>query len=233
MSTEQKISPLKNNQGVGYEEEYHQQVYGWIHDDEKYSRKSKLLAERFYPFVKPTDEVFEYGLGLGINLYKLPVAKKEGYDISEYARNFSNEKGIKTYASESDIPKQAYDYVISSHCVEHMENPTENLRFLQSLLKPTGKLVLILPVEKRYIPKSIGKMDVHQHLFGWTFRTIDNLLTHCGYQVLENRYISAGFRPYSVLRSRSKLLFEAYMKLESLFRPLHKRHMQIIAQRKQ
>ncbi len=232
MSINQNNSIAETDPGVGYEEEYHQQVYGWIHDDKKYSRKSKLLAERFYPFLNSTDEVFEYGLGLGINLYALPVAKKEGYDISEYARKFSNGKGIKTYATEADVPKHAYDYVISSHCLEHMDNPTGNLRFLQSLLKPTGKLVLILPVERRYIPNSVEKMDVHQHLFGWTFRTADNLLTHCGYQVLENRYISAGFRPYSLLRSRSKFLFEAYMKLESLLRPLHKRHMQIIAQKK-
>lgn len=227
--TQIELEPVADDKRIGYESDYHKRVYGWLHDEAKYFAKSDLLRERFFPMVEAHHRVFEYGLGLGVNLAKLPATAKEGYDISNYARDFCAKKGIKAYSSEDNVPSQAYDIVISSHCLEHLESPADNLNFLKTLLADGGKLVLVLPIEKRKLPRQTDQMDVHQHLYAWSLKTINNLLIHCGYEVLENAYITAGYLPYRLLRRRSKFLFETFMKLDGLVRPLHRRHMRIIA----
>ena len=44
----------------------------------------------------------------------------------------------------------SYDYVFSSHCLEHMRDPTDALRRWWSLVRPGGHLILIVPEETLY-----------------------------------------------------------------------------------
>ena len=44
----------------------------------------------------------------------------------------------------------SYDYVFSSHCLEHMQNPPDALRRWWSLVRPGGHLILIVPEETLY-----------------------------------------------------------------------------------
>jgi hypothetical protein len=54
-------------------------------------------------------------------------------------------------------------------------------------LKKGGRLVLVLPLEAH--GKSSFGLDVHQHLYAWTFRTIDNLLCKTGFRPVENKIL--------------------------------------------
>lgn len=222
-------SELVDKPGIGYEQEYHSRVYGWLHEESAYRIKSQLLREVFFPMILPDHKVFEYGLGTGVNLAGLPARTREGYDVSEYARNFAQQRGITIYSHEDEIPRACYDYVISSHCLEHLEQPAANLRFLRELLARDGRLILVLPIEKHARPAQPNHMDVHQHLYGWSFRTIDNLLIHCGYSVLENCYLVTGLRAYKLLRHRSRLFWSILLKLDTWMRPRHMKHLRIIA----
>lgn len=45
----------------------------------------------------------------------------------------------------SSIPRNTYDFVLSSHMLEHTANPLKVLASWKELLKPGGKLVVVLP----------------------------------------------------------------------------------------
>lgn len=68
--------------------------------------------------------------------------------ISPTARVFDLQDGdagrIDEFLSDS------YDYVFSSHCLEHMSNPPDALRRWWSLVRPGGHLILIVPEETLY-----------------------------------------------------------------------------------
>lgn len=61
---------------------------------------------------------------------------------------YNKHKGVQ-YISEatdlSDIPNLKYDFLLSSHCLEHVANPLKALKEWNRVLKPKGMLVLILP----------------------------------------------------------------------------------------
>jgi 2-polyprenyl-3-methyl-5-hydroxy-6-metoxy-1,4-benzoquinol methylase len=50
---------------------------------------------------------------------------------------------------ESIQPKQAYDYILASHVIEHLPNPLGFFRAAADLLKPSGRLRLAVP-DKRF-----------------------------------------------------------------------------------
>lgn len=42
-------------------------------------------------------------------------------------------------------PKQAYDFVATSNCIEHVANPLRALEAIRDVLRPGGALILVLP----------------------------------------------------------------------------------------
>jgi len=214
---------------ASYEASYHQTVYGSLIDSELYYELRSRQAKRdlFGTVIDENAEVFEFGVGTGKNIAQL--RRKSGYDLSEFARDFSAKKGIQVYDDMSKVPDGHFDVVLSSHVLEHLPDPGANLALLATKLKPTGKLVLVLPVEKhKYVPFDV---DVDQHLYAWNFRTINNLLARVGFRVVENRY-RYGTLQYK-LRLLGKLSFGLYDLNTRLFgRLLDRRDMIIVAERR-
>ena len=48
-----------------------------------------------------------------------------------------------------DVPDSSYDFLLSSHCLEHVANPLAALREWRRVVRPDGRLVLILPDPRR------------------------------------------------------------------------------------
>ena len=111
------------------------------------------------------------GLGLEIGPSHSPLApKKDGYNI-EIVDHASQKKLIKKYKalnidtsnieevdyvwdgkqtlSELINKPKSYDYIIASHLVEHTTDLVTFLQDCEKLLKPAGKLCLVIP-DKRY-----------------------------------------------------------------------------------
>jgi len=210
-----------------YEGDYHRSVHGHLIDSPLYyDLKAQEARADLFAGVDENAEVFEFGVGLGKNIVLLQ--NKSGYDISDFARSFSEQHGIAVFSDMNDVPDGKYDVVLSSHVLEHVDNPYENLKLLGRKLKPRGKLILVLPVEKhRRVPFAI---DADQHLYSWNFRTINNLLQRAGYRILENRY-RYGTMQYK-LRHVGKLSFRLYhAQTKLLGRLLGRRDMVVIAER--
>lgn len=65
------------------------------------------------------------------------------------------------------IPDETYDFVHSSHCLEHLHNPAEGLKNWLRVIKPCGYVVLTVPDEDLYEQGEFPSTYNKDHK--WTF----------------------------------------------------------------
>jgi SAM-dependent methyltransferase len=114
------------------------------------------------------------------NIYNLPVydvvASLDNCDFSQNTKwaahtaayQFSKKKPSgKTYISEGSqlggIPENEYDFLLSSHNLEHFANPIKGLKEWQRVVKPGGHLIVVLPhyartFDRRRVPTTLQHM---------------------------------------------------------------------------
>lgn len=68
--------------------------------------------------------------------------------VTPTARRFDREHGDANVASQ--YVKEQFDFVYSSHCLEHMHNPRMTILDWWKLVKPGGHLFIIVPDEDLY-----------------------------------------------------------------------------------
>lgn len=69
--------------------------------------------------------------------------------VCEWARRFDIEDGDANNITDY-ISAESYDVVHSSHCLEHMFNPTETILGWWSVVKPGGHMIIVVPEENLY-----------------------------------------------------------------------------------
>ena len=213
---------------TGYEKEYHRKAHSFLlDDDEYYLLRAKLAIKNYFSGIPSSAKVLEFGAGMGQNIFLLK--DRQAYDISAFSLNECEKRGIPIIRHKSGIPNNHFDFVLSSHNLEHMENPLESLKLLRKKLKKNGKLILILPKEHH---KKVGfKPDHNQHLYAWNFRTINNLLDKAGFKVIENRTIYG--TAYHKLKFISRMSFALYsLKVKTAGFLLRSSEMKIVAMRR-
>jgi len=197
--------------GNSYGDNYYASHYGRIIDDPNYY---DLMSEywKYVLFsrtkVDCTGKVLDYGSGIGQVSDALPNVLLS--DPSAYAIEFARRRGKAIVTSLDQIPRDAFDIVLSSHALEHSPNPADDLtRFTQYVKKPTGKLVLLIPSEfemyraTKPLQNPRLEPDLHdQHFQCWTFQTITNLLAYCGWRSI---YQEKVYGPY-LLNTLSKIV---------------------------
>ena len=153
----------------------------------------------FQSYIKDTDKVLDFGCGSGTTLKNLICNEKIGYEINPYAVKFNKEQNkIDTFSSLNDVPNDHFDVIISNHALEHTPTPYEDLLILKNKLKVGGKIVIYVPSmedELGKLKKQNNKYDHHDrdnHLFGWNFQLLSNLLIKCKFKIIDCRTV-----PYS------------------------------------
>lgn len=68
-------------------------------------------------------------------------------EINEYAREYARHIGIYSVKDMSLLPDEFADLIISTHVLEHVDNPLGILKGLYEKLKQNGKIVFIVPFE--------------------------------------------------------------------------------------
>lgn len=142
---------------------------------------------KFEPYINETDAVIDFGCGGGYILSNINCKRKIGIEINSTAREYAREKnGIEMFSDVDSVPDRIADVIISHHALEHTEAPYEIIVKLSSKLKKTGKIVFVVPSEKKtkYNPE-----DINMHLYTWSEQNIGNLFRRAGYQVEEIRQI--------------------------------------------
>lgn len=116
-------------------------------------------------FIKPVAAKFCQGTGLDIGCgdwplsWAIPVEKRHGGDAMS-------------------LPEGEYDYVFSSHCLEHLVDPVKALKHWKSRLKYNGVLFLYLPHPdmEYWLPQNCEK-----HLHSWSPEQMAKLVSDLGF----------------------------------------------------
>jgi SAM-dependent methyltransferase len=134
----------------------------------------------FQKHVSPDDVVLDFGCGGGFLLNNLPGSRKIGIEINPVARAYCNEmQDIECHESLSFIPDASVDVAISSHCLEHTENPFNIVSTLFQKLKNGGKILVVVPLDNyryRWTPN-----DVNNHLYSFSPMNLGNILQAAGF----------------------------------------------------
>lgn len=123
------------------------------------------------------------------------------FDVSEYARELLEKDNRRVVTDLDSVADGFFDFVLSSHSLEHTLEPLTELRRFRRLLKTDGRLLLVLPIEPFPGPVSL-RPDLHRHTYAWNFQNITNLLDAAGFAVERQCvvYGPTGLRFFSNMR---------------------------------
>lgn len=116
-------------------------------------------AQKTYASLSEMERSLFTGEGIDIGCGSKPVV--------DNALGFDKNSGDANYIMEYLPKEKKFDFVFSSHCLEHMHNPISCLRDWWGLVKPNGSLILVVPdedlYEQGYYPSLFN--DDHKHTF--------------------------------------------------------------------
>ena len=169
--------------------------------DQKYFNWQKKVGEfggianqfKFKNYINKNDNIIDFGCGGGFLLKKIEAHEKLGIEINEHARRLARKNGIKVVSSIQEVENEWADVIISNHALEHVHNPLETLKELSSKLKKNGKIVFVVPQERK------GKFtdnDKNNHLYTWTPLSFGNLFKAAGFKIIKAQVIYHLWPPY-------------------------------------
>lgn len=157
--------------------------------------KGAVYNRKFFaPLILEDNDVLEFGCGGGYLLAALRCREKVGIEINPFARAEAAKNGIQTFSSLAGLPEEAFDRIISSHCLEHVANPFESLCVMRRLLRKDGRLILLLPIDDWRSEPWSGP-DVNAHLYTWTPRLLGNLLMASGFNPVSIKVVNYTWPP--------------------------------------
>jgi SAM-dependent methyltransferase len=135
-----------------------------------------------YPIVKNVD---------GCNFSSQTVWEGQVQEGNNY--NFFDSKNGYQYICEASdlnrIPSEKYDFIISSHCLEHCANTLKTVNEWLRVIKKGGVILLVLP-DKRYTFDRNRTLTKFSHLLDdYTNEVNENDLTHLS-EILESHDLS-------------------------------------------
>jgi len=95
--------------------------------------------------------VRKYLRGKGVDIGGKPdplILYREFFPLMESVKTWDLEDGDAQ--KMASVPDETYDFVFSSHCLEHMHDPLEALQNWMRILKPGGYIVFAIPEEDLY-----------------------------------------------------------------------------------
>ena len=135
-----------------------------------YTYKGKLYPDYLKggnasQFIIPVAKYFCHGVGLDIGAGKWPLPGSIPIDVDTAHNAYS-------------LPEGLYDYIFSSHCLEHLADPISALEYWKTKIRKGGVLFLYLPhPEMEYwLPQNNRK-----HLHSWYPEDMVKIINDLGF----------------------------------------------------
>ena len=193
-----------------YEEFWSDQAYHEAYALDSALRDRIPAIEYLWTGLEKPASLLDFGCGNGVLTYWLTKfgygCRVVGIDVSlsaiKQARNQYSAEGLSFLHISEGIPDEHYDMVVSSHVLEHVEDPVAALNELRNF----GEcFVLEVPLEdclwanfRARLTKRHRADNPLGHLHFWTRNSFTTLLSNCGFHVVkEYHYASAPFSPFT------------------------------------
>jgi SAM-dependent methyltransferase len=192
----------------------------------------KLNARKFQSFIPPDAVVLDFGCGGGYLLRALECGRRLGVEPNRAAREACVDGGVECHPSMTYIDDRAVDVIVSNHVLEHVPYPIAALRECRRVLKPSGILILCVPIDDWRTQKRYIEDDPNHHLNTWTPLLLGNTLGEAGFafntedirilaeawpphvgtlaRILPARILALTMRAWAVLRNRRQILAVAH-----------------------
>jgi SAM-dependent methyltransferase len=141
-------------------------------------------ADTLRPWVDGLSTVVDFGCGDGGVLSRLDVGQRIGIEVSEDMADRARRRGLHVVSALDALGSSIADAVIFSHSLEHLASPASTLLKVKDVLRPGGRVVILLPAESpSHRDHRTWRPNTDRHLFSWTPLTIGNLLNSCGFDL--------------------------------------------------
>lgn len=120
-----------------------------------------------YSIIKPLLDKYCTGNGLEIGAGKHPYGEKSRtIFLDKFTDNKDGTPRPDIVSDATDIPREdaSFDYVISSHVLEHMQDAIGALKEWVRVIKPNGVLFLVLPHGDRTFDRHREKTSLDHHI---------------------------------------------------------------------
>ena len=112
-----------------------------------------------------------------------------GVEISPSAGYARDKRGLDVYSlplEENRFPPESFDLILSSHLIEHLNEPAAFVRETCRLLRPGGRFLITTPNIAGFQARLFGgrwRSAIFDHLYLFSVRTLKALLSATGFAV--------------------------------------------------
>jgi len=174
-----------------------------------YAQKIFSLSQNSLP---PESWICEVGCGGGgaIKFFQEQGYQVAGCDYDVAAISFGTQKGVPNLfygpldSIGKKLPEVQFDLIYLHHVFEHLSDPVLFLKNCQAYLKPTGKILIIVPdisrIDQFGHPPAIGNLLMYLHIahkFNFSLEGIQRIGQEAGYQVMPIKINSNLKTPWS------------------------------------
>jgi len=191
--------------------------------DTQYKVKSALYALEKIKFNCKNKNIFEFGFGSGELLLSFQdsngisgveisaiavekiINKAANKEIREYMFKLADNKNIYSYS------KSAFDLVIASHVIEHLEDTEEFITQIRYLLNDEGIVLIQIPINENFKdPKhvhSFTSISLSQKFQKSGFKTLFIEENEYLYHIVEELYFSNEGKRWSLFDNIKRIIF--------------------------
>lgn len=161
---------------------------------ESYAGYSRLIKEQFHPYMG--DRVLEFGSGIGsigrliLDRERVVLTDYNEEYVADLKEQFGRLRHVSIHHMDitnppGDLVDESFDTVISSNVLEHIKDDMAAIRGVYSLLKPGGRLVILVPAFNSLYSPLDKNLEHHRR---YTKRMMTRRLREAGFEVEESWY---------------------------------------------
>ena len=159
----------------------------------------------FLPSITTSEKLLDFGCGNCLflrylsenNFQRQQLTGYDPYYIADEINALGGSLGVEIHRCLEEINFVQFDFVTALDVIEHIEDDRKALMQINSLLKPSGTLIIIVPAYQ--FTYSLWDARVG-HYRRYTRRSIVNLLEDSGFSVLHSTYFFTFLIPAAIIR---------------------------------